>query len=100
MSPADVGPAVEPGRRCRSRGWECSRRARIEGVARLVAEQVEGDHGQRQRRAAKGGQLPGAEQRMARVGDHAAPTRNRRLDAQAEVGERRLEQDEVCYLDK
>src|SRR5919198_1840820 len=66
---------------------------RVERVADAVAEEVEGENGEDERRPGEDEVPPGgAEDRLGR-GDHLAPARLRRVDADAEVGERRFEQD-------
>src|ERR671930_104039 len=69
------------------------RRPRVEGVADPVAEQVERENGEQERGAGEGEEPPGAAEDRGRLRDHLAPARLRRIDADAEKRERRLEQD-------
>ena len=56
----------------------------VERVAQAVAEQVEGQHGDQDGEAREGHHPPGAQHELARVGQHRAPFRRRRLGAEAE----------------
>src|SRR5579859_1044751 len=65
--------------------------ARIHRVAYPVAEQVEREGGDEQRRCREDHVPPGLLVEVLRVGQDVPPARYRRLDAEAQVGERRLE---------
>src|SRR5919109_3277298 len=76
-----------------SRGAWLVGRPGVEGVPHAVAEEVEGEHGEDERRAREGEEPPGRVEDRGGLGDHLAPARLGRLDSHAEVGEGRLEQD-------
>src|SRR5438105_4479087 len=63
----------------------------VEGIADSIAEDVRGEHGQEDGDPGKGDEESRAEEITLGVGEHVAPTRGRRLDAEAEEGERRLD---------
>ena len=66
---------------------------RAEQVAQAVAQQVDAQH-QHEQRHARDHDHPGAEEHvLLGLGDHQAPRRQRRRHAEAEEGERGLEQD-------
>ena len=65
----------------------------IEGVAQRVAQHVEGEHDEEDRRAGKVATCGAIDEELAAVGGHAAELGGRRLRAEAEEGERRAEQD-------
>src|SRR6202020_1817440 len=67
--------------------------ARIEGVQQAVADQVERQHREQQRRSRKDHVPPGGVEGGGGVVDHLAPRRGGRADPDAEERERRLEQD-------
>src|SRR5919108_3347099 len=80
-----VSPFVERG------AWLFS--AGVERVADAVSEEVEGEHGEDERRPREGEVPPGGVEDRGGLGDHLAPARLGRVDADAEVGEGRLQQD-------
>src|SRR4051794_5401354 len=67
--------------------------ARAKRVLEPVADQVEGEDGQEQRDAREGHVPPGGVEDVAGVGDHLAPARVGRLDADPEERERGLVED-------
>ena len=67
----------------------------IEGVAQAVAHEVDGEHGDQDGEAGEGDHPPGAQDELARVGQHGAPFGRRRLGAQAEEAQRRGVEDGV-----
>src|SRR5919197_2599495 len=69
------------------------RRPRVEGVADPVAEQVERENGEQERGAGESEEPPGGVEDRRRLRDHLAPARLRRIDADTEKRECRLEQD-------
>src|SRR5213593_2128263 len=69
------------------------RHPRVERVADPVPEQVERQHGEQERGAGEREEPPRAVEDRRRLRDHLAPARLRRVDADAEERERRLEQD-------
>src|SRR6267378_6211473 len=72
---------------------------RVQGVAQPVAEQVDAERRQRERRAGKRGEPPGDIEEVAALGKHAAPRRRGRLDAEPEKADRRLGDDERGELE-
>src|SRR3546814_5521163 len=69
--------------------------ARVEGIAKTVAHEVDGEHGDHQRRAGKQ-PLPRIlleHERAAGAVEHVAPARFRRRHAQAEEGQPGFQQD-------
>src|SRR5882672_4374255 len=67
---------------------------RVQGVAEPVAEQVDAERGERQRRAGKRREPPRDVEEVAALRQHAAPRRRRRLDAEPEKADRRFGDDE------
>src|SRR5881409_1312794 len=65
----------------------------IEEVAQPVAKEVGAQHDERDGHARHGRQPPGVGEIVASFGEHRAPRGLRWLDAQAEEGQTRLEQD-------
>ena len=65
----------------------------IERIAQAVAQQIERQHGDQDREAREGHDPPGAQHELARVGEHRAPFRRRRLRAEPEEAERRRVED-------
>src|SRR5919197_6201133 len=66
---------------------------RVERVADAVAEEVEGEDGENEGRPGEDEVPPGGAEDRGGLGDHLPPARLGRVDADAEVRERRLEQD-------
>src|SRR5439155_20995223 len=84
---------------------DCGRRAgssdpelRIQRVAKPVADQIDGERGERQRGARQRRQPPRDVKEVAALRQHAAPRRRRRLHAEAEKADRRLPHDELREL--
>src|SRR5579864_8552244 len=75
--------------------WTSLLQARVEGVAGGVAEQVRGEHGDEDRHAGDDHEVDRVEEVALRVAEHVAPAGSRRLDAQAEEVERRLDEDDL-----
>jgi hypothetical protein len=74
-------------------GQRLRAKARVEQIAQAIAQQVQAQHGQRNRHAGPHGQQRGLEHEGLGVAEHAAPRGLRRLCAQAQVRQRRLGQD-------
>src|SRR5882724_10162984 len=72
---------------------------RVEGVAQPVAEQIDTERRQREGRAGEGGEPPGDVEEVTALGEHAAPRRRRRLDAESEKADRCLGDDERRELE-
>src|SRR5690606_10743415 len=66
---------------------------RVEGVADAVAEEVEGEHGDEDRRAGRDRHPPGVLEKVLAEGEHLPPAWGRRLHAEAEEREGRLGED-------
>src|SRR5690349_2255915 len=66
---------------------------RVQGVAQAVAGEVEAQHREADHRAGVHGGPRGVEHVALGVVEHVAPARRGRLDAVAEIAQRRLEQD-------
>src|SRR5260370_17369905 len=80
--------------------WERSdAESGIERVAEPVAEQVDAERREGERRAREGGEPPGDVEEVAALGEHAPPRGRRRLDAEAEEADRRLRDDERGELE-
>ena len=69
------------------------RRLRVERVLQSVADEVEREHGQHEGRAREDHVPPGSLEVGRGVGDHLAPARGRRLDADPEERQGGLEED-------
>src|SRR2546425_2864105 len=67
---------------------------RVQGVAEPVAEQVDAERGERQRRAGERREPPRDVQEVAALRQHAAPRWGGRLDPEPEKADRRLGDDE------
>ena len=67
----------------------------VERVAQAVAHEVEGEHGDQDGEAREGHHPPGAQDELARVGQHGAPFGRRRLGAEAEEAQGRGVEDGV-----
>src|SRR3954453_19302104 len=65
-------------------------RARVQGVADAVAEDVDAQHAEHEHEAGDDRQVDGAGDEADAVADHGSPRRVRILDARAEVREARL----------
>src|SRR5260370_15334610 len=80
--------------------WERSdAESGIDRVAEPVAEQVDAERREGERRAREGGEPPGDVEEVAALGEHAPPRGRRRLDAEAEEADRRLHDDERGELE-
>src|SRR5262249_19500707 len=66
--------------------------SRVECVAYAVAQEVESEHRQEQRDPWEREEPPGGVEDRRRLGEHLAPARLRRADADTEIRQRRLEQ--------
>src|SRR6185503_18975928 len=73
-----------------------STQRRVEGVAQAVAEQVEAEHGDEDGQAGEGGDPPRRGEELAAFHDHVAPAGQRRLGAEAEIAEARLDEDRLA----
>src|SRR2546430_440600 len=67
---------------------------RVQGVAEPVAEQIDAERRERERGAWECGQPPRDVQKVAALGQHAAPGRRWRLHAEPEETDRGLRDDE------
>ena len=67
--------------------------SRVEGILQAVAEQVEGEHGEQQRKPGEQHVPPRGVEDRSGVGEHLPPAGRGRAHADAEERERRLEQD-------
>src|SRR2546428_2343574 len=73
---------------------------RIPRVPQRITEEVKAQHGQADRQAREDREPRGLlHERAARAAEHQAPRRGRRLGADAEEGERRLDQNGVAEPD-
>src|SRR5207248_2618244 len=72
---------------------ERGRESRVERVANPVAEQVEGEHGDRDGETREEHEPPRRDEVRDRVGQHVAPRRRGGRDADAEEAERGLDDD-------
>src|SRR3546814_9915111 len=77
----------------RFRSWVGSDLARVEGIAQTVAKEIEAEHDKEDRRAGPPGHPGRLGEEVLRYVQHGAPARRRRLLAEAEEGERRLQDD-------
>src|SRR5262245_2957047 len=68
---------------------------RVEHVAQPVAEEIEAKHGDEDRDAWKGRHPPRRGEELSAFHDHVAPAGRRRLDAEAQVGETRLDENRL-----
>src|SRR5919106_4673608 len=68
---------------------------RVERVAQPVADQVDAERGERERRPWEGRQPPGDVEEIAALAQHATPGRGRWLDAEAEEADGSLGHDEL-----
>src|SRR3546814_16036239 len=75
------------------RDWVGSDLARVEGIAQIVAEEIEAEHDKEDRRAGPPGHPGRLGEEVLRYVQHGAPARRRRLLAEAEEGERRPQDD-------
>src|SRR5690349_7194921 len=69
---------------------------RIRRVAQAVAEQVESQHRDEDGQPGECGDPPGRCQELPSLDDHVAPARQRRLGAETEVAQPRLDQDRLA----
>src|SRR5712691_11210143 len=72
---------------------------RIQRVAEPVAQQVDAERRERERRAGERGQPPRDVEKVAALREHAAPRGRGRLDAEAEEADRGLRDDEGRELE-
>src|SRR6266516_633770 len=70
--------------------------SRVESIPDGVAEDVRGQDGEKDREPWKSNQEPGAEEVALGVRQHVAPARCRRLDAEAEEVQGRLDEDDLA----
>ncbi|ENN88717.1 hypothetical protein RHSP_43055 [Rhizobium freirei PRF 81] len=73
---------------CRSACW-------VEAVAQPVAQEIEAEYGEQDGKAREEADPPGRLQIGASIGQHAAPARDRGIDAEPEEGEAAFEKDIV-----
>src|SRR5439155_1288720 len=85
------GPSPTPS--ARHHPEERRRQPRVERVTDAVSEEVEGEHGDRDGQPGEEDQPPMRHQRRQRLGQHIAPGRRRRRDADAEEPEGGLDDD-------
>ena len=70
----------------------------VEPVAQRIAHEVDHERGDEDGEAGEGGDPPRVEHVDAALAEHVAPRRGRGLDAQAQEGEERLEDDHLGHL--
>src|SRR3984893_7629206 len=73
--------------------------ARVERVAEPVAEEIDAEDGDENGQAREGREPPRRGEVHATVGEHAAPGRGGRLDAQAQEGQRGLDDDDAGHVE-
>src|SRR5712692_2405642 len=74
--------------------------ARVESIAEAVAEKIDAEDGDENGQAREGCEPPGRREVDAAVGQHSAPGRRGRLDAQGEEGQRGLDDDDPGHVQR
>src|SRR6267154_4656672 len=69
--------------------WTSALQFRIERVAQAIADKVEGQNGDQDHEAGEGDDPPRPQHEFARIRQHRAPFRQRRLRSEAKIYERR-----------
>src|SRR5262245_48396592 len=86
-------------RRPRARTWTLDLQARIERIPQSITEEIDAQNGDENRQPRESREPPGGRDVDAAIGEHSAPRRGGRLDAEPQERERRFDHDHARHVE-